>query len=161
VSNYIYLCIAIECLFEQVYEENHRAELRRERRHSRVQCQNPDPKKKSLSAIIGAQVRISLFQMYYGELETLRCMHKYFQDFPCSRYVLQDHHFIGLSWVLTRIVRGTPALPAFPAIFPASTPASAPAIPPAFRPPVLVGTCYATRPVIIVDTSGHVLLGSY
>jgi hypothetical protein len=30
-----------------------------------------------------------------------------------------------------------------------------------FRPPVLVGTCCATKPVIIVDTSGHVLLGSY
>jgi hypothetical protein len=58
-------------------------------------------------------------------------------------------------------VRGTPALPAFLAIFPASAPASAPAIPPAFRPPVLVGTCYVTRPVIIVDTSGHVLLGGY
>jgi hypothetical protein len=34
-------------------------------------------------------------------------------------------------------------------------------MPPTFRPPVLVGTCYVTRPVIIVDTSGHVLLGSY
>jgi hypothetical protein len=70
---------------------------------------------------------------------------------------------------LMHIVRGTPALPAFPAISPAifpvpapaSAPASTPAIPPAFRLPVLVGTCYATRPVIIVDTSGHVLLGSY
>jgi hypothetical protein len=34
-------------------------------------------------------------------------------------------------------------------------------MPPTFCPPVLVGTCYATRPMIIVDTSGHVLLGSY
>jgi hypothetical protein len=39
---------------------------------------------------------------------------------------------------------------------------------PSIRPPnhprhlsALAGTCYATRPVIIVDTSGHVLLGSY
>jgi hypothetical protein len=68
----------------------------------------PDPKKKSLSAIIGAQVRISLFQMYYGKLEMLKCMHKYFQDFPRSRYVLRDHHFIGLFWVLTRIRKSHP-----------------------------------------------------
>ncbi|KAJ7840718.1 hypothetical protein B0H14DRAFT_3457923 [Mycena olivaceomarginata] len=59
-------------------------------------------------------------------------------------------------------VRGTPALPAFPAIspaiFPASAPASAPAIPPAFRPPVLVGTCYAIRPVIIASPSVGILI---
>jgi hypothetical protein len=46
--------------------------------------------------------------MYYGNLETLKCMHKYFQDFPRSRYVLQDHHFIGLFWVLTRIRKSRP-----------------------------------------------------
>jgi hypothetical protein len=33
--------------------------------------------------------------------------------------------------------------------------------PPTLHPPVLVGACYVTRPMIIVDTSGHVLLGSY
>jgi hypothetical protein len=54
-----------------------------------VQCQNPDLKKKSLLAITGAQARISLFQMDYGKLETLKYMHKYFQDFPYSRYIPQ------------------------------------------------------------------------
>ncbi|KAJ7876066.1 hypothetical protein B0H14DRAFT_2342850 [Mycena olivaceomarginata] len=65
----------------------------------------------------------------------------------------------NLGKTLSGGVRGTPALPAFPAS--ALAPASIPAIPPAFRPSVLVGMCYATRPVIIVDTSGYVLLGSY
>jgi hypothetical protein len=34
-------------------------------------------------------------------------------------------------------------------------------MPPAFRLPILAGMCYATRPVITVDTSRHMLLGSY
>lgn len=81
-----------------------------QRLSSQLQCQNPVAKKKSWPSIVRSMRTSFIVRVHQGKVQTLKFMHKYFQDIWRHRCVARRHHLFGQFWGLTRIRKFRPEM---------------------------------------------------